>query len=98
MSKAQQQIGQKKTREMSPGKEHSVEFMSDQFDDFTSFKSAATEQIQQLTKTVEEISIMCDRITKCLDAFVEYSYQYNVKILPCPCTAFSQSLSVNSFR
>ena len=37
ISQAQHQPGQKKTREMSPGKEHSVEFMSDQFDDFTSF-------------------------------------------------------------
>ena len=60
---------------MSPGKEHSVEFMFDQFDDF---KSAAIKQIQQLTKRVEEISIMCDRITRFLDAFEEYSYQYNV--------------------
>lgn len=83
MSQAQQQSGQK-TREMSPGKEHSVEFMSDQFDDFTSFKSAATKQIQQLTKRVEEISIMCDRIAKSLDAFEEYSYQYNVKIVGLP--------------
>ena len=28
MTQAQQQTGQKKTTEMSPGKEHSVEFMS----------------------------------------------------------------------
>ena len=62
-SQAQQQSGQK-TREMSPRKEHSVEFMSDQFDDFTTFKSAATKQIQQLTKRVEKISVMCDRIAK----------------------------------
>ena len=55
--------------------EHSVEFMFGQFDDF---KSAAIKQIQQLTKRVEEISIMCDRITRFLDAFEEYSYQYNV--------------------
>ena len=40
MSQAQQQTGEKKTREMSPGKEHSVEFTFDQFDDFTSFTSA----------------------------------------------------------
>ena len=58
MLQAQQQTGQKKKREMSPGKEDSVEFMADQFDHFTSFKSAATKQIQQLTKRVEEISIL----------------------------------------
>lgn len=76
MSQAQQRTGQKKTRKtVSPGKEHSVEFMFDQFDDF---KSAGIKQIQQLTKRVEEISIMCDRITRFLDAFEEYSYQYNV--------------------
>ena len=58
---------------MSPGKENHVEFMSDQFDDFTLFKSAATNQIQQLTKKVEEISLRCHRVTKSLDVFEEYS-------------------------
>ena len=66
MSQVQQQNGKKKMREMSPGKEHSVKFMSDQFDDFTSFKFAATKQIQQLTKRVEEISIRCDQIANLL--------------------------------
>ena len=76
---------------MSPGKEHSVAFMSDQFDSFASFKSAATKQIQQLTKRVEEISIRCDRITKCLDAFEEYSYQYNIKIVGLPTVAENET-------
>ena len=76
---------------MSPGKEHSVAFMSDQFDNFAPFKSAATKQIQQLTKRVQEISIRCDRITKSLDAFEEYSYQYNVKIFGLPTVAENET-------
>ena len=46
--------------------------MSDQFDVFTSFKIAATKQIQGLTKRVDEISILCDRSTKSLDVFEDY--------------------------
>ena len=91
MSQMQQQNGKKKMREISPDKEHSVKFMSDQFDDFTSFKSAATKQIQQLTKRVEEISIRCDQIAKSVDAFEEYSYQYNVKIVGLPTVAENET-------
>ena len=65
--------------------------MCDQFENFTSFKSAATEQIQQLTKRVEEISIMCDRIANSLDAFEVYSYQYNVKIVGLPTVAGNET-------
>ena len=65
--------------------------MSDQFDNFAPFKSAATKQIQQLTKRVEEISIRCDGITKSLDAFEEYSYQYNVKIVGLPTVAENET-------
>ena len=91
MSQMQQQNGKKKMREISPDKEHSVKFMSDQFDDFTSFKFAATKQIQQLTKRVEEISIRCDQIAKSVDAFEEYSYQYNVKIVGLPTVAENET-------
>ena len=55
--------------------------MSDQFDGFTSFKIAATKQIQRLTKRVDEIPILCDRSTKSLDVFEDYCYQYNFKIV-----------------
>ena len=51
--------------------------MSDQFDGFTSFKIAATKQIQRLTKRIDEMSIIWDWSAKSLD----FCYQYNVKIV-----------------
>ena len=65
--------------------------MSDQFDVLTSFKIAATKQIQRLTKRVEEISILCDRSTKSLDVFEDYCYQYNVKIVRLPVVAENET-------
>lgn len=44
-----------------------------------------------MTKRVEEISIRCVRITKSLDAFEEYSYRYNVKIVGLPTVAENET-------
>ena len=55
-------------RKMSPEQAHSVEFISGQYDDLVSFKVEATKQIKQLFTRVAEISILCDRIAKSIDA------------------------------
>ena len=71
-------------RKMSPEQAHSVEFVSSQYDDLVSFKVEATKQIKQLFTRVAEISILCDRIAKSIDALEAYSYQFNVKIVGMP--------------
>lgn len=45
-------------REMSSGREQSVEFVSSQYDQLVAFKKAAMTQIKQLTTRVNEISIV----------------------------------------
>ena len=49
-------------QELSPGKVHSVEFMSSQYDSFIRFKVEAERQIQKLISRVDEISVLCDHI------------------------------------
>ena len=74
-------------RELSPGKAHSVEFMSSQYDSFIRFKVEAERQIQKLISRVDEISVLCDNIRKSLEASETYSYQFNIKIVGVPTVA-----------
>ena len=71
-------------RDMSPGRMQSVEFVSSQYDQLVAFKKDAMTQIKQLTTRVNEISIVCERISKAIDALEAYSYQYNIKIVGVP--------------
>ena len=68
-------------REMSPGKEHSTEFVSSQYDDFSLFKVEAEKQIQKLSSRVNKISTLCDHINKSIEVSEAYSYQFNIKIV-----------------
>ena len=74
-------------RESSPGKAHSVEFMSSQYDSFIRFKVEAKRQIQKLISRVDEISVLCDNIKKSVEASETYSYQFNIKIVGVPTVA-----------
>ena len=65
--------------ELSPGKAHSIEFISGQYDDFIRFKEEAEKQIQELISRVNEISTLCDYIRKSIEASEAYSYQFNIK-------------------
>ena len=78
-------------REMSPGKVHAVEFISQQYDVLTKFKEEAGRQIQELALRVDEISTLCDRITKSIEASEAYSYRFNLKIVGVPSVAERES-------
>ena len=67
-------------REVSPGRVHSIEFVSNQYDELAFFKVEAEKQIQELTSRVNEVSTMCDSIAKSIEASEAYSYQFNIKI------------------
>lgn len=78
-SRTKQDGAEATEREMSPGRVRSVEFFSNQYDELFAFEESAMLRINQLTARVNEISIMCDNITKAIDAFEAYSYQNNIK-------------------
>lgn len=81
------QHGRHGERELSPGKAHSIEFMSSQYDNFIRFKEEAEKQIQKLISRVNEISTLCDCIRKSIEASEAYSYQFNIKIVGVPTVA-----------
>ena len=77
--------------EMSPERVHAVEFVSQQYDVLTKFKEEATRQIKELAARVDEISTLCDRITKSIEASEAYSYRFNLKIVGVPSVAERES-------
>jgi len=60
--------------ESSPDKAQSIEFILGQYDDFSS----------ELISRVNEISTLCDYITKSVEASEAYSYQFNIKTVGVP--------------
>lgn len=88
LSTMEEQHGRRRVeRELSPGRVHAVEFVSQQYDVLTKFKEEAERQIQELAARVDEISTLCDRITKSVEASEAYSYQFNLKIVGVPTVA-----------
>ena len=71
-------------KKMSPEHAHLVEFVSSKCDDLVAFKDEAAKQIKQLFTRVAEISILCDRIAKSINALEAYNYQFNVQIVGMP--------------
>lgn len=81
LSTMEEQHGRRrKEREMSPGRVHAIEFVSQQYDVLTKFKEEAARQIKELVARVDEISTLCDRITKSIEASEAYSYRFNLKV------------------
>ena len=92
LSTMEEQHGRRRVeREMSPGRVHAVEFVSQQYDVLTKFKEEATRQIKELAARVDEISTLCDRITKSIEASEAYSYRFNLKIVGVPSVAERES-------
>ena len=92
LSTMEEQHGQRRVeREMSPERVHAVEFVSQQCDVLTKFKEEATRQIEELAARVDEISTLCDRIKKSIEASEAYSYRFNLKIVGVPSVAERES-------
>ena len=82
------QDGRHAEGESSPRKEHSIEFMSSQYDSFIPFKTEAERQIQKLISRVDEISVLCNHIRKSIEDSEAYSYQFNIKIVGVPTVTY----------
>ena len=93
LSTMEEQHGRRRVeREMSPGRVHAVEFVSQQYDVRTKFKEEAVRQIKELAARVDEIlTLSCDRITKSIEASEAYSYRFNLKIVGVPSVAERES-------
>ena len=64
--------------------ESSVQFTSDKYDDLLKFVKDAQGQLKSLSSKIAVISQRSDEIAAAIDEMLQYSYQYNVKILGMP--------------
>ena len=74
----------------------SLEFMSKGFDDFERFRVFAGKELQRLSAKLEELAVELNRVSRNIDEFQEYSYQYNVKIVGVPQTSQDESSAIAS--
>ncbi|CAB4034207.1 Hypothetical predicted protein [Paramuricea clavata] len=71
----------------------SIEFLSNQHDDFVKFTTTAMKDIREITTRLDKIEKKCDSITQAVDDIESYSYRYNIKIHGVPMTAENESTS-----
>ena len=62
----------------------SLEYFSKEYDDQKELVQVVKQQISRLESRVTEIAIKLDSISNSIDEVVQYSYQYNIKILGIP--------------
>ncbi|XP_068749154.1 uncharacterized protein [Montipora capricornis] len=74
----------------------SLEFMSKGFDDFERFRVFAGKELKRLSTKLEELAVELNRVSRNIDEFQEYSYQYNVKIVGVPQTSQDESSAITS--
>ena len=60
-----------------------LEFLSAEYDSLSAFRKEAKEQLQGLTKQLNSLVEQVGEIAEAIDA-IDYSYQYNVKIVGIP--------------
>ena len=80
---------------LSPGKEKSVEYISDQYDKLVSFKNNTLKVLKDMKSQLGNIESKCHKISEAVDQMEEYSYQFNIKIVGMP-QHVSQSTEVTS--
>ena len=81
---------------LSPGKEKSVEYISDQYDELVSFKNNTLKVLKDMKSQLGNIELKCDKISEAVDQMEEYSYQFNIKIVGMPQHNVLESAEVTS--
>ena len=61
-------------------KSHSLEFLSNEYDDFLLFKTTANKELQRLSSQLSEVKARVDAIANAIDEFQEYSFQYRIEL------------------
>ena len=64
--------------------EKSVEFLSDQYDLLNAFRNKAEKKLKEISEWLDNITYRCQAISDAIDDIVDYSYQYNMKIVGVP--------------
>ena len=64
--------------------EKSVEFLSDQYDQLNAFRNKAEKKLKEISEWLDNITYRCQAISDAIDDIVDYSYQYNMKIVGVP--------------
>ena len=62
----------------------SLDFLSNGYDELSSFRCEAKNEFAQLNKKLDNLTTRVDEIGKAIDNIERYSYQYNVKIIGIP--------------
>ena len=81
---------------LSPGKEKSVEYISDQYDELVSFKNNTLKVLKDMKSQLGNIESKCDKTSEAVDQMEEYSYQFNIKIVRMPQHNVSELAEVRS--
>ena len=74
----------------------SLEFLSYEYDDFERFRVFAGKELKRLSAKLKELAVELNRISRSIDEFEEYIYQYNVKIVGVPQTSQAESSATTS--
>ena len=72
-------------------KAKSFESVFAQYDELQAFRKYAAEEIKKMKLKLNSISDACDRLSKSIDSFEMYYYQFNVKISGLPQVAERKS-------
>ena len=62
----------------------SLDFLSNGYDELSSFRREAKNEFVQLNKKLDNLTTRVDEIGEAIDNIERYSYQYNVKIIGIP--------------
>ena len=74
----------------------SLEFLSNGYDELSSFRREAKNEFVQLNKKLDNLTTRVDEIGEAIDNIEHYSYQYNVKIIGIPKLKLKESAQETS--
>ena len=67
-----------------------VQFLSDSYDALVKSESSLSKALENFSRRLDLLTVNVDRIDKAIDEMLNYSYQYNLKILGVPLISESE--------
>ena len=77
-------------------KAHSLQFMSQKYDDLHRFQTEAKDELHRLRTQLAQVQSKLNRISNAIDQLEDYSYQFNVKLIGVPEMSTTESASSTS--
>ena len=72
----------------------SIDYLSNEYDDFNRFRAFAEKEFNRCNKRLEELTSNANEVANAIDEIQKYSYQYNLKILGPPNSVKEKNLVV----